>query len=181
MPQTATARRTLNRSELAAHHGVSLPQVDTWVRRGCPAIERGSKGTNWKFDPAAVIDWRLKDAADEVTARFITGDGNMSREEADRRRAVALARSAEIELAERLKAVASVEDMATDTLSFCHVLKNGLDGAAHKIASRAASMTSAVEIHDMCRAEFNRAFSAAKVELERVWKRRDDGRATAAP
>ena len=136
MPQTTTVRRTLNRSEMAAHHGVSLPTVDSWVRRGCPAVERGSKGTNWKFDPVAVIEWRLKDAAEEVTARFIRGDGSMPREEADRRRAVALARSAEIELDERLKAVASVEDTATDVTSFCQVLKNGLDSAAHKIASR---------------------------------------------
>ena len=101
----------------------------------------GSLGTNWKFDPVAVIAWRLKDAVDEVTARFITEGGQMSREEADRRRAVANARVAEIELDERPKSVASVEDTATDIMSFCQVLKSGLDSAGQRSPAGALRST----------------------------------------
>ena len=169
MPQATTARRTLNRSELAAHHGISLPTVDSWVRRGCPAIERGSKGSNWKFDPVAVIEWRLKDAVEETIARFVTGDGDMSREEADRRRAVANAKVAEIELDDRLKSVVSVQHVNDDVTTFCNVLHIAMDNASHKIADRTSSITSAPEIREVCRSELNRALTGAKTALTEKW------------
>ena len=53
--------------------------------------------------------------------------------------------------------------------AFCQVLKTGLANAAHKIAGRATTITSAPEIEAMVKAEMNRAFASAKAELELRW------------
>ncbi len=171
MSATAPAQpmRTLNRTELATFHGVSQPTVDEWIRRGCPAIARGNKGKAWKFDSAAVINWRLEEAKIDAKAGISDPSGVMSKEEADRRRAVALARSAEIEVDERLKSVALVSDVKADLTDFCTSLHTGLGNASNKIAGRAASMTSAPEIEDLCHAELNRAFESARAALAERW------------
>ncbi len=50
--------RKANKAALAAFFGVSLPAIDSWVRRGCPVLQEGSSGTPWVFDLLAVADWR---------------------------------------------------------------------------------------------------------------------------
>ena len=93
----------------------------------------------------------------------------MSREEADRRRAVANAKVAEIELDERLKSVASVQHIDDDVTAFCNALHVAMDNASHKIADRTSSMTNAPEIREVCHAELNRALSGAKASLMERW------------
>lgn len=56
----------VNRGELAAVFGISLPTVDTWVRAGCPYDEKGQgKGRPWVFDTADVAAWREERARAE--------------------------------------------------------------------------------------------------------------------
>jgi phage terminase Nu1 subunit (DNA packaging protein) len=47
----------VNRQDLAAAMGVSLPTVDRWVRDGCPVKQRGRKGIAWEFVLGDVIAW----------------------------------------------------------------------------------------------------------------------------
>lgn len=88
--------RLVNRADLASLCSVSLPTVDAWVEKGCPYVERGSKGREWKFDSAAVIDWRIQRAVENAVSGYEDESGKISREEADRRKAVANAITAEI-------------------------------------------------------------------------------------
>lgn len=48
----------VNRKQAASYCGVSLPTLDAWVKKGCPYVQRGSKGKEWKFDLALVSAWR---------------------------------------------------------------------------------------------------------------------------
>src|SRR4051794_36061705 len=93
--------------------------------------------------------------------------GRITRDEADRRRAIANAVSAEIQADEALGAVVSRETAEADVTAFCQVLMTGLSNAASKLASRTSTMTNAAEIADIAQAEMNRAFEAAREELER--------------
>lgn len=52
--------RKANKAALAAFFDVSLPTIDSWVRRGCPVLQEGSQGTPWIFDLLAVADWRAE-------------------------------------------------------------------------------------------------------------------------
>lgn len=178
MSEAVAAGRILNRAELASLCDVSLPTVDGWVRKGCPYLERGSKGREWRFDAAAVIEWRVAHSVEEALSGYQDESGQITREEADRRRAVANAISAEVTTDELLKSVVSRSDAEADMAAFCVSLKTALASACAKIAARATSMKSAPEIQVLCEAELNRAFDAAEAELITRWveaERDDDG------
>ena len=69
-----TRGRDVNRAELAEVFGVSLPTVESWVRRSCPVGQRGGRGRAWKFNTAEVRSWRDDDiraqASDTANASF---------------------------------------------------------------------------------------------------------------
>lgn len=56
--------RRANKADLAAWFGVTLGAVDGWIRRGCPAIQRGKQGTPWVFDLRDVAEWRYSGGRD---------------------------------------------------------------------------------------------------------------------
>lgn len=161
--------RLVNRADLASICSVSLPTVDAWVEKGCPYVERGSKGREWKFDSAAVIDWRIQRAVENAVSGYEDESGKISREEADRRKAVANAITAEIGADEALRSVVSRHDAEADMTAFCQVLKTGLSNASSKIAARATTITSAPEIEQMAQTEMNRALESARSELAMRW------------
>lgn len=96
MPRKPVAGTALNRSDLAAFHGVSLPTVDSWVRDGCPCQREGGKGSAYMFDSADVINWRLAKARE---GRRKDGGAAGTIDEAKLRHETAKAELAEIELA----------------------------------------------------------------------------------
>ncbi len=169
MPVTPGPSRVLNRAELAAFHGVSLPAVDAWIKSGCPAVGHGSRGKSYKFDSAAVIAWRIARERNDAVAGVGASEGTMTREEADRRRSIASMKLAEIEADTAHGGVVLRADVEADVTSFCGVLHTGLGSASNRIAGRATSMTNASEIEDLCRAELNRAFQSAKAALAEKW------------
>lgn len=165
--------RLVNRADLAGIFGVSVNTVTNWIEKGCPYVERGSNGVEWQFDTAAVIDWKVQRAVENV-AMSAGDDGTKDsskarREDADCRRAVANAIVAEIDADEALKAVVSRHDVVADMATFCQVLRTGLSNMASKVAGRAATMTNAPEIEAMAKAEMNRAFTAAREEIAQRW------------
>ncbi len=165
--------RLVNRADLAGIFGVSVNTVTNWIEKGCPYVERGSNGVEWQFDTAAVIDWKIQRAVENVAVN--AGDdgpkdsSKARREDADCRRAVANAIVAEINADEALKAVVSRHDAVADMATFCQVLRTGLSNMASKVAGRAATMTNASEIEAMAKAEMNRAFTAAREEIAQRW------------
>lgn len=67
-------RMKLNKAELAEAFGMSPQAVDGWIRRGCPAVQRGARGTPWIFDVLEVARWRYaaSDAAPAVNPDEMT-------------------------------------------------------------------------------------------------------------
>ncbi|MCJ2054005.1 terminase small subunit [Methylobacterium sp. J-070] len=161
--------RLLNRTELAKIFAVSTNTISTWVEKGCPYVERGSNGVEYQFDSAAVIDWKIQRAVENVAMNAGDDSSKSRREDADCRRAVANAVVAEIGADEALKSVVSRHDAIADLATFCQVLRTGLSNMAAKIAARATTMDSAPEIEALARKETNRAFAAARLELGRRW------------
>jgi phage terminase Nu1 subunit (DNA packaging protein) len=50
----------MNRTRLAEFFGVAMPTVDSWIRAGCPYVQRGTRGHEWQFDVLAVIEWKYR-------------------------------------------------------------------------------------------------------------------------
>ena len=51
----------MNRAEVAEFYGASLPTIDAWVRKGCPYIEKGSRGRPYRFNLGEVMEWRIEE------------------------------------------------------------------------------------------------------------------------
>ena len=56
--------RLANKAGVAVFFEVSPQAIDGWIRRGCPALERGAVGKKWVFDLLAVVNWRSAGPAD---------------------------------------------------------------------------------------------------------------------
>ena len=169
MSDSGKSGRIVNRADLASLCGVSLPTIDAWVRKGCPIGKAGSKGRAAEFDSAAVIRWIRDSAIADAVGGVEDDDGKVSREEADRRRAVANAISAEVAADEDLKSVMSRFDGETILSDFCQALRSALSNTGAKIANRTAAMTRPAEIRDFCQGEINKAFGAAEADLRERW------------
>ncbi|PVE22843.1 Terminase small subunit (DNA packaging protein Nu1) [Microvirga sp. KLBC 81] len=164
-------RRTTSLVQAAAVLGVHRNTLSGWVDQGCPVVKRAdrTRGVEWEISIQDVVDWRIQKAVADAVASLQGEVGRISREEADRRRAVAQAITAEVAADEALDRVVARADAESDLAGFCVVLKTGLANASAKIAARAASLTSPTEIQEICEREMNRAFEAAQGELKQQW------------
>jgi len=95
----------VNRTQLADVFGCSMPTVDGWVRKGCPVVQRGTRGVEWQFDTAAVAKWRQQIALEDAT-----GDTQQDADEIDRRTKRAKMRQAELEVAKEIGLVAPIRE-----------------------------------------------------------------------
>ncbi|MEG0030715.1 terminase small subunit [Acinetobacter sp.] len=60
----------VTRQGLANIFGVSLPTIDNWVRSGCPYIQKGGRGQEWKFNTAAVSNWLRERDVEDATGEI---------------------------------------------------------------------------------------------------------------
>lgn len=98
--------RTLNRAETAEYLGIAMTTLDDWVRRGCPAVQRGSRGKPWQFNSAEVLAWREGDIRSEAD-----GIEFSSEKELRRRKLAAETGLSELEFDQARELVAPIEQI----------------------------------------------------------------------
>jgi len=96
----------LNRAATADLFGIAMTTLDDWVRRGCPAVERGSRGKPWKFNSAEVHGWREDCIREEASGVQVA-----SNDELKRRKLEAETEMVELELAQAKDLVAPIEQI----------------------------------------------------------------------
>jgi phage terminase Nu1 subunit (DNA packaging protein) len=96
----------VNRSGVADMFGVALTTVDTWVRAGCPVVQRGSRGIEWQFNTADVVRWR-----EDERAKQAAGAAPQDEDELRKRRLVAETLTAELVLAKARGEVAPIDQV----------------------------------------------------------------------
>jgi terminase small subunit / prophage DNA-packing protein len=160
-----------NLAQAATILEVDRATLSAWLARGAPAIERAdrSRGREWKLSVAQIGEWRIKTAVDDAVAGLLSPDGRISKDEADRRKAVAQARLSEIEVDEKERSVVLVRDGTAILADFCQALKSGCDNGINKTAGRAATMTDPNEIREFLQRELNRSFEIAEALLDEKW------------
>ena len=97
MPVTLRGKN-VTRQEIADVFGVSHTTVDSWIKRGMPVKQRGSRGKPWVINTAEVSEWIKQREIDKLS-----GEGNSNADELRRRKLAAETAKVELELA-RLKA-----------------------------------------------------------------------------
>ena len=53
-------KRYSNRAQTAEFFGVALTTIDSWLRQGCPVIEKRGKGKPTVLDLLAVAEWKFR-------------------------------------------------------------------------------------------------------------------------
>lgn len=109
-----------NIAELAEILDITRPTVSAWVDDGMPSLVKGSKGIPWVFDVKQCIDWYAENRFRRTKHHpglnpFDETDGPESMEAAERRKMVANADKAELELAKSARLVVPIEEVARTT------------------------------------------------------------------
>lgn len=133
----------VNRTELAEILGVSMPTITSWLGDGLPYVSGGGKGKPWTFETADVLPWwaehkfRRPRNAPAATDPFTDpADMPESFDEAERRKMVANADKAELELAKAAGRVVEIEDVA-GAIAEMHVrVRTRLLGIGNKVRVR---------------------------------------------
>lgn len=84
--------------------------INKWLDQGCPFVTKADRalGIAWELDIADVVRWLEQRAGDAAAEKFGGEEGKTSEDEAKRRRAVAQAVVAELDMLERLRSVVPV-------------------------------------------------------------------------
>src|SRR3954453_4794819 len=102
--------RDVNQVELADIFGVSTVTIRTWERRGLPVVTKGRKGAAGVYNTAEVAKWREQQAAGAAAG----DDNSVDEAEGKRRKIVAEARLAELELAREEGALVEIDAVAAE-------------------------------------------------------------------
>lgn len=146
----------LNRADLAAHMGVSLPTIDTWRREGMPVLRHGSKGIQWAFDLAEVIKWW-----GDRRAAQAAGDGPKDLDEIERRTATAKMLEAELSLAKKRGEVASILDFERAQAKLNAEIRTNVMNVPQRVVLQLLGCTDETEFKSKLRAELMLALQAA--------------------
>lgn len=71
--------KIVNRTELAATFGVSMPTVDRWLTNGMPIVTAGKRGVSAEFNTADCFEWLRNNAVDEATGKVLADDATIER------------------------------------------------------------------------------------------------------
>jgi phage terminase Nu1 subunit (DNA packaging protein) len=138
----------VNRTELAEILGISMPTVTSWMGDGLPYIEGGGKGKPFVFETSDVLPWwaenkfRRARPANPQANPFDDGDQPESYDEAERRKMVANADKAELELAKASGRVVEIDDVAAAVAEMHVKVRTRLLAIGNKTRTRVSAFFS---------------------------------------
>lgn len=137
----------VNIGELAEIFGCSRPTITAWTNEGMPATKIGAKGKPWEYDPSACIEWWGENKFRPKRRAPVPGtdpfaeaeDGKETIEEAERRKMVAQADRAELDLAKAARMVVPIADVAAVVAEENARVRSRLLGIPNEVRMRVRS------------------------------------------
>jgi len=148
--------KRVNRSGLAETFGVVTITVDSWVKKGCPFIERGGRGREWVFDTADIARWLRDQAMAEA------GADDAGLEEIDKRTRRAKMHQAELELAKAQGAVAPIRDFERAMAAMCAQVQANCLNIPQRVVTQLLGETDEARFKSVLRAEIVLALEATR-------------------
>ena len=142
--------RTLGKQEIADLFGVSEVTVDAWIRKGCPIIQRGSKGVAWQINSAAVSNWLR-----ERDVENATGNNLSDEQELKRRKLAAETQKAELEMLRVKGELAPLKQLERSLANTFAELKTNMRNIPRRTATALVGETSEVRIKEVLLAEID--------------------------
>lgn len=165
----APGSRHMSLAQLASALDRDRNTVKGWLDKGCPAVTRANRATGqtWALDLAEVVRWLENRAAESATAAVgaIDDAGFMPKEEADRRKAVAQALMAELNLEEERRAVVRV-DVALDLVAAEYAsVRQAIENVPSTMAGRLATESDPARIQAVLDEAIRSALASLKGEV----------------
>lgn len=109
----AAKLRTVSVKQCAALLNRDRNTIQKWLDQNCPYVTKADRnlGIAWELDIAEVVKWLEERAAKSVAEKFGDPNDKTSKEEGDRRKSVAAAVMAELDMLERLKSIVPVSSV----------------------------------------------------------------------
>mgnify|MGYP001601902110 FL=1 len=142
--------RTLGKQEIADLFGVSEVTVDAWIRKGCPIIQRGSKGVAWQINSAAVSNWLR-----ERDVENATGNNLSDEQELKRRKLAAETQKAELEMLRVKGELVPLKQLERSLANTFAELKTNMRNIPRRTATALVGETSEVRIKEVLLAEID--------------------------
>ncbi len=145
----------VNRGQLAALFGVSLPTVDNWVRAACPVVTRGGRGVEWEFNTADLFEWRRQKAVQDAT-----GEGPSDDAQLDRRKKHADVQRAELDLLKVKGLVAPIAEFERAQAKVFAELQVNILAVPQRMVTQLLGETNETRFKAVLRAELVQALEA---------------------
>lgn len=113
--------------------------VQKWLDRGCPFVTKGDRalGIAWELDLADVVKWLEERAGENAAEKFASSTGGqVSEDEAKRRKALAQAVVAELDMLERLDTIVLKSDVLDLIAAYYGEIKSKLMSIADTVGAR---------------------------------------------
>jgi len=156
----------LNRAEVAELLGLSLPSVDTRIRKGMPYISKGGRGKEWIFSSPAVVEWEKKQAIHNAIGDTALVDSD----ELKQRKLAAETTIAEIEAAKARGEVVEIDVVAKIITDDYITLKQRMRQIAQRVAPIIVGETDELIVKNLITQETDDAL----IELSNQYYRESD-------
>lgn len=155
---------TVNQAGLAAFFGVHRNTVAAWIRRGCPYVTKGGKSTggrDWKFDSAAVAQWRIDEAVSDAGASI----DQSSEAELDRRRKLADTTIAELKAAQARGELGSIDEFSTQVANLIIEIRQRLLQLPARVSKHVVGLESETAVKEILADEVSQTLENIGSEL----------------
>lgn len=152
-----TKGQIVNRTGLSDVFGVALNTIDSWVRQGCPVVQRGAgRGQQWQFNTADVSQWLQEKRVAEAT-------GNTQADEAElkRRKLQAETSQEELKLAKAMGEVALIADFERAQAAMFAQIRTNVMNVAQRVVTQLLGVTDEMVFKEKLREELALALEVA--------------------
>lgn len=152
-----TKGQIVNRTGLSDVFGVALNTIDSWVRQGCPVVQRGAgRGQQWQFNTADVSQWLQEKRVAEAT-------GNTQADEAElkRRKLQAETSQEELKLAKAMGEVALIADFERAQAAMFAQIRTNVMNVAQRVVTQLLGVTDEMVFKEKLRDELALALEVA--------------------
>ena len=129
--------------------------MDAWLRRGCPYVQKGSKGVEWVFNTATVARWTRDQAAADAE-----GNGKSDADGLALRRMEAETRLVELKLSTAMAEVVPMEQVQRSLALAFATVRSNLRNIPTAVASEIVNVTDESEIKAVLLREIDNALES---------------------
>ena len=157
MSGTKGKGKAVNRTGLSDVFGVALSTIDSWVRQGCPFVQRGvGRGQPWKFNTADVAQWLRDKSVQDATGETVASDAELRR-----RKMVAETATAELTLAKAKGEVAPIREFERAQAKVFAEIRANIMNVPQRVVVQLLNESDETRFKQVLRSELTLALEAA--------------------